>query len=70
MTDHNNHAEYKISWEECDRITIHTLKHYCKLIDESNATHPYDIKYNEKLKKSVDFILKYLGESNEQQTTS
>lgn len=56
--------EYKISWEECDRIVTHTLKFYKTLADESKVTHPDDIKYNKKLKKSVDFILGYLGEDD------
>jgi hypothetical protein len=65
MTDYNNHADYKISWEECDKIVVHTLKYYRKLHSESNVTHPEDIKYNKKLKKSIDFILRYLGEADE-----
>lgn len=65
MTDYDNHAEYKISWEECDKVVIHTLKHYKYLADESNFTHPEDIKYNKKLKKSIDFVLKYLGEESD-----
>jgi hypothetical protein len=63
--DYNNPPEYKISWEECDKIVAHTLKFYKKLNRESGGTHPEDIKYNKKLKKSVDFILKYLGEDND-----
>lgn len=65
MTDCNNHADYRISWEECDKITAHTLKYYKNLVDELEFTHVDDIKYNNKLKKSVDFILKYLGESDD-----
>lgn len=56
-------SEYKISWEECDKIVTHTLKFYKTLADESNVTHPKDIKYNKKL-KSVDFVLGYLGEDD------
>ena len=63
MTDYDNHAEYKISWEECDRILVHTLKYYKKLNSESGVTHPEDVKYNKKLKKSINFILGYLGEA-------
>lgn len=65
MTDYENHAEYKISMEECDRILVHTLKYYKKLNAESGVTHPEDIKYNKKLKKSINFILGYLGEADE-----
>jgi hypothetical protein len=65
MTDCNNPADYRISWEECDKITAHTLKYYKNLVDELEFTHVDDIKYNNKLKKSVDFILKYLGESDD-----
>ena len=65
MTDYNNHAEYKVSLEECDKITAHSLKYYKKLNSESNATHLEDIKYNKKLKKSINFILDYLGEADE-----
>jgi hypothetical protein len=54
--------EYKISWEECDKITAHTLKYYKELFDEQEFIHVDDIKYNKKLKKSINFILKYLGE--------
>ena len=65
MTDYENHAECKISWEECDRILVHTLRYYKKLNSESGLTHPEDIKYNKKLKKSINFILGYLGEADE-----
>ncbi len=67
MTDYDNHAEYKISMEECDKITAHSLKHYRKLISEAGrtASHPEDIKYNKKLKKSINFILDYLGERDD-----
>lgn len=65
MTDYDNHAEYKISLEECDKIAAHSLKHYRKLVSESKVTHPEDIKYNKKLKKSINFILGYLGEADE-----
>ena len=67
MTDYDNHAEYKISLEECDRILVHTLKYYKKLNAEAGrcASHPEDIKYNKKLKKSINFILGYLGEADD-----
>lgn len=65
MTDYENHAEYKISWEECDRILIHTLRYYKKLNSEFGGEHPLDIAYNEKLQKSINFILGYLGEADE-----
>ena len=65
MTDYNNHAEYKVSLEECDKITAHSLKYYKKLNSESDVTHLEDIKYNKKLKKSINFILDYLGESDD-----
>lgn len=65
MTDYDNHADYKISWEECDKITAHTLKYYKHIADEQEFTHVDDIKYNKKLKKSIDFILKYLGEDGD-----
>lgn len=65
MTDYDNHAEYKISLEECDKITAHSLKYYRKLSSESGVTHPEDIKYNKELKKSINFILDYLGEADE-----
>jgi len=64
-TDYNNPPEYKISWEECDKIVAHTLKFYKTLADESKEIHVDDIKYNKKLKKSINFILKYLGEADE-----
>lgn len=63
--DYTTIPEYKISWEECDRIVAHTLKFYKTLADESNVTHPNDLAYNWKLKESVDFILGYLGEADE-----
>jgi hypothetical protein len=64
-TDYNSLPEYKISWEECDKITVHTLKFYKNLADESKEVHVDDVEYNEKLKESIDFILKYLGEEND-----
>ena len=66
LPDYTNPPEYKLSWEECDKITAHTLKYYKHLVAEQESPHVDDIKYNKKLKKSVDFILKYLGESLEQ----
>jgi len=65
MTDYNNPPEYKISWEECDKIVAHNLKHYKRLADDSGVTHPMDIAYNQKLKECIDFILVYLGEYDE-----
>lgn len=64
-TDYNNPPKHTLSWEECDKIAVHCLKFYKNLVDDSNPSHPEDIKYNKKLKKSVDFILKYLGENDE-----
>lgn len=61
-TNYSEPPEYKLSWEECDKITAHCLKMYKVLVDESNLTHPKDLAYNKKMKKSVDFILRYLGE--------
>jgi ferritin len=64
-TDYNNPPEYKISWEECDKIAAHTLKYYKHLTSEIKDVHLDDVKYNKKLHKSIDFILKYLGEDIE-----
>ena len=64
-TDYTNPPDYKLSWEECDKITAHTLKYYKHVVDEQEFTHVDDIKYNKKLKKSIDFILKYLGEDGD-----
>ena len=63
--DYSNHADYKISWEECDKIVAHTLKFYKTLADESKEVHVDDVEYNKRLKGSIDFILKYLGEDND-----
>lgn len=65
MTAYTNPPEYKLTWEECDKITTHTLKYYKHIVDEQEFTHVDDIKYNKKLKKSINFILKYLGEDGE-----
>ena len=63
--DYNTPPKHTLSWEECDKITVHCLKFYKNLVDDSNLSHPEDIKYNKKLKKSVNFILDYLGENDE-----
>lgn len=52
---------YEISWEECDRITLHSLEVYRNLAEKDDSKHPDDIEYNKKLVESIDFLLRYLG---------
>ena len=61
MTDTIEPASYKISWEECDRITIHTLKYQRELVKDSDSEHPDDIDYNKKLIKAIDRVLEYFS---------
>lgn len=65
MTDYTTIPEYKISWEECDKITAHTLKFYKTLVNTNGATHADDWLYNTQLTQCIDFILDYLGEAND-----
>lgn len=54
--------KYKISQDECDKLTIHTLKYYKHLTEGyTGYKHPDDVIYEAKLVESIDFLLKYLG---------
>ncbi len=61
MTDFTSPPGFQISWEECDKITVHTLKHYMRIVEEDESANSDDIWYNNKLKESIDFILGYFG---------
>lgn len=62
MTGVLNAPSYEISWEECDRITIHSLKVYRNLAEQNDSNHPDDIEHTKKLVESLDFLLGYFGD--------